>query len=492
LVTNEADLLRWFTPDETVKTSYSTAFYSALAYLKKSDKLWVSRAVGSGALYAGCTLSTATYDVDGDGTVTPGVSLATGLTDPSTYAFQADELLLIYAANPGAWGNDLSVEVITDQATVKEPNAFIINVYRGGVQVESWTVSRDPNKVDGYGRNIYVETVLEGSLYIRALDNRAVSTSAEMFPEAITTNPRPLASGSDGSAVTDSEMIAALQPFYAKDTYPVTLLMDGGWATAAYHTELLTLAETRQDCFAVLSTPYSAEASSTYLNDIISYKSTTLNHSTSYGALYTPHVKIYDRYNDRSIYVSPDGYVAGIISETASNYEIWYPPAGPRRGQVLVLDVRRRFTPAERDQLYDAGINPIRFVAGKGLTVWGQKTLLDRPSSLDRINVRLLLIVVEEAIRAALEDFLFELNDATTRALVRSLIEAYLSNIKARRGLYDFTVQCDETNNTQQDIDNYRLNVAVYLQPTRSAEFITLNTVITRTGVSFSEVTGGV
>lgn len=489
LITNEADLLKYFTPDETVKIGYSTAFYSALAFLRKSNKLWVVRAANS-PLYGGATVA-ANADIDGNlvsGEATG--TLTAGLSDPTTYTFVLDELFLIYGANPGTWNNDIGVKVITTD--VKEPDAFIIEVYKRSnpnVPVEVWTVSRIPGKKDGYGRNIYIEDALQGSLYIRALDNIAVDSS--IMPVE-STSIIWLGGGSDGNAVTDADMIRALHTLDSKDTYPVTLVIDGGWTTPAYHNELTLFCETRKDCFAILSVPYVNEASASYLNDIVNYRNVDLNANTSYAAMYTPHVLIYDKFNDRKIYVSPDGFVAGIISETASNYEIWYPPAGLRRGQIRVLDVRRRFTQGEMDYLYDNGINPIRFAIGKGITVWGQKTLLTRPSSLDRINVRLLLIVIENAIAEALEDFVFEINDANTRALIRAMIESYLSNIQARRGLYDYYVVCDETNNTQQDIDNYKLNVWVFVQPVKSAEYIQLNTIITRTGVSFQEVIGNV
>ena len=209
----------------------------------------------------------------------------------------------------------------------------------------------------------------------------------------------------------------------------------------------------------VLSTPYAAEANSDYLNELLDYRNIDLNANTSYAAMYSPSPKIYDRYNDRSIYVGADGYGAAQISETAANFEMWFPVGGFRRGIINVLDVRRRFTSGEMASLYDNGINPIRFAPGRGILIWGQKTLLARPSSLDRLNVRLLLVVIEPAIVAALEDFLFEINDTATRGLITSVIESYMTNIKARRGVLDFNVVCDATNNTAEDIDNKKLNV---------------------------------
>jgi len=148
--------------------------------------------------------------------------------------------------------------------------------------------------------------------------------------------------------------------------------------------------------------------------------------------------------------------------------------------------VNRRFTKGEMDYLYDNGINPIRFYPGKGIVIWGQKTLSARPSALDRMNVRLMLIVIEPAIEAALEDFLFELNDEATRGLVKTMIDNYMEGIKGRRGVYDYYTVCDDSNNSADDIDNYRMNVWLFVKPTKAVEYIPFSVVITSTGMDFS------
>ena len=262
--------------------------------------------------------------------------------------------------------------------------------------------------------------------------------------------------------------------------------MSGDRNTPGYQKALIALAEKRKDCVSILATPYEEEDKSSYLNSIVNYRKYTLNANTSYAALYTPHVLIQDKYNDRQIYVSPDGFVGAIISATAANSEIWYPPAGWRRGVMDVLDVRRRFTEGEMDYLYDNGINPIRFAAGRGIVVWGQKTLSTRPSALDRLNVRLMLIVVEPAIKAALEDFIFELNDATTRLQITSIIDSAMAQVKASGGVYDYMVKVDAENNTPQDIDNYEMKVWLFLKPVKDVEFIEFSPIITTTGADFT------
>ena len=419
-------------------------------------------------------------DVDSGCTITTVVQGANALTD---------ECLLIYGANPGAWNNNISIKISTDIAVVKESDAFIIYVYKDGSLVEEWLCSRKSDKKDGYGKNIYINDVLNASSYVRGLNNVAVDSS--ILPKDITTAIK-LGSGIDGSAVTDTEMIAALQKSFSnKSERSVTVLMDGGNATTAYHTALINLCDLsaggRGDCVACLSVPYSDENAASYLTDVLAYRNTELNKSSSYAALYSPHVKIYDKFNDRELFVSPDGYAAAAISQTSSNYEMWYPPAGFKRGVVNVLDLRRRYSAGEMDQLYDAGVNPLRFAPGRGILIWGQKTLLSRPSSLDRVNVRLLLVQIEPAIEALLEDFLFELNDAASRSVAVTLIDSYMDNIKAKRGVTDYQVISDTSNNTDADIDAGRMIVDLLLRPTGSIEDIPLRVVLTSNALSFSE-----
>jgi hypothetical protein len=377
----------------------------------------------------------------------------------------------------------------------KESDSFAILVFRSdnlSNPIETHICSRNQDKMDGYNQNMYVVNVLESSMYIRAIDNLTLDSS--IVPKAQLTLIA-LGGGTDGDPVTDGAMLQAADTLRNPDEIPMTVFMDGGWATPAYQKQgIISVCEERQDCEGILSVPYSAESSANYVNEIIDYRKLVLNANTWNAALYAPHVKIYDKFNDRSIYVSPDGYAAAQISETAANYEMWYPVGGFRRGMLNVLDLRRRFTAnraggGEIGLLYDSGINPLRFYPGKGILIWGQKTLSSRPSALDRLNVALLLIVIRPAIAEALEDYLFSLNDPGERRLIKSMIESYMDGIQARRGVYAYMVVCDDTNNTPEDIDNYRLNVDVFLKPTKAIEFIHFTTVIARTGDSFEALT---
>ena len=435
--------------------------------------------------------------------VVDGEIYKNSIVTPENYEFASNDLLLITGANQGAWADDIEIELFTyanNPDIVKEPGvggeAFMIKVYKAstGDLLETHICSRNQNAKDGYGKNIYVEDVISSSNYIKVIDNVAEDATEELqeyvVDGTIITSPLNIDGSLDGEAVADTHMMAALNTLRNTNDLALTIVMDGGWATTAYQKAIDDLCQFRKDCVGVLSTPYSLENTSSYITDLVGYRKNTLNLNSSYSSLYTPHVKISDRFNDRQIFIAPDGYAAGAISETAANAEIWYAPAGYRRGVINVIDVNKRFTSGELDLLYDNGINPIKFSPGKGIAIWGQKTLLSRPSALDRLNVRLLLITIEPAIAAFLEDFLFEFNDEFTRLLVKSGIDSYMDDIKARRGVYAYSTVCDETNNTPADIDNNVMNVWLFVQPTKVAEFITLNVAITRTGFDFNLAQG--
>jgi len=372
--------------------------------------------------------------------------------------------------------------------TLVEPYSFKLDVYKkyedGSVmQVESWLMSRKKDAMDGSQTNIYCEEVAKRSSYITVVDNPNVADS--IYPCNQPTMLK-LAGGTDGDTATTGAMIQAIEKLANRRRYNVTLIMDAGYAVPAYQQAIIGLCESRQYTAGILSTPISCELSANYRDDLLNYRNVSLNSATSYAALYSPHLKVYDKYNNREIFVSPTGHVGAQISETGANQEMWFPVAGNRRGVLNVLGLSRIFEPADEDELYENQINPIDFNTNKGIRIWGQKTLLRRNSALDRLNVRLLLVYIEPAIHEFLDDFLFELNDKITRDLIQTGLTGYMEGIKARRGVYDFRVICDESNNTAEDIDSYVCNVHVILQPTKAIEYINCYIVITRTGSTMS------
>lgn len=423
------------------------------------------------------------------GTVKHYVTKLVGALDLETYNFDnTNELMVIRAKDEGNWSlksSSGSVQWTIEDYTNKETNSFKIKVFKTSnlsVPVEEFVCSRVLTKENGDGKNIYVENVMKSSEYLEVIDNTSI---AETVMPVFNSTPIGLSGGDNGDVVTDSVMITALQELANPDEINMTVFMDGGWATPAYAQAITTLCENRGDCFGILSIPISAEQDSDFINAIIDYRRST-NISSSYVGFYSSHLKINDRFNNREIYVSPDGFVGAIVSATADNYELWYPPAGWKRGTLKVLEALIKFEKGQRDSLADEGINPIRSKPNRGVAVFGQKTALNRPSALDRVNVRFLLIKIEPANADALEDFEFELNDVSIRSDVESIIKGYMEGIKAKKGCYDYLVVCDDSNNSDADLDNYKLTAWLFVKPTKSAEFIKLAVIITRTGTDFS------
>jgi hypothetical protein len=469
LITNEGQLIDVFGKPDPKK---GLSFYSALSFLTQSNKLWVIRP-DTNALYPGIKVKDNTADKAFE-------ALTEGVDNPDIFDdFADDDSFLIVSANPGKWGESISVAIEESQ---NYENAFVIKVYESGVELEAFEVSKKYQK-DGYGKQMYLEDVINGkSAYIRVKDNELNETDPK-----IETSPNSLTSGSDGDAPTISNYIKAIELIQNPEEYDVVLLMDGGVTDVTYQQKLVEIAKKRIGTFAILSTPPEAEISSNYLNDLVQFRRDT-NINDSFGGMFTPHTKVYDKFNDIYVYIAPDGLVGASMAYTARTSEMWVPSAGWDNGSLKVVDLTRTFTEGERDVLYDNQINPIRKHPKKGIAIWGNKTLQSKPSALDRINVRMLLMVIEPTVMDFLDYFEFKINDAMTRLLIKTGVESAMNDIKARRGVYDFMVVCDETNNTPIRIDRNELYLDLYIKPTKSAEFITFRSVITTTGADFNAV----
>ena len=215
--------------------------------------------------------------------------------------------------------------------------------------------------------------------------------------------------------------------------------------------------------------------------------------SSSYAVLDSGWVYQYERYNDKYCWIPGNGHTAGIMARSDLLQDSWFSPAGFSRGQYLGI-TKLAFNPkqASRDDLYRARINPIVTFPGQGTVLFGDKTALSSPSAFDRINVRRLFITLEKAISTAAKAQLFEFNDSFTRAQFRAAVEPFLRDVKNRRGLVDFSVVCDETNNTDSVIDRNEFVCSIFVKPNKSINFITLNFVATRSGVQFEEIYGAV
>jgi phage tail sheath protein FI len=296
--------------------------------------------------------------------------------------------------------------------------------------------------------------------------------------------------GSDFATVTDGELILGYDKFGNADEIDISLVLTGS-ASATVTTSVISMVESRKDCVVFIS-PRKSDVVDNYgseLTKTIEFRNSLT--STSYGVMDSGWKYQYDKYNDTYRWVPLNGDIAGLAARTDRDRDPWFSPAGLNRG-IIKNVIRLAWNPdkASRDELYQKGINPVVTFPGEGTILYGDKTLLSRPSAFDRINVRRLFIVIEKAIARAARSSLFEFNDQFTRAQFVALIEPYLRDVQGRRGIFDFRVVCDETNNTPEIIDRNEFVGDIYIKPARSINFIQLNFVAVRTGVAFEEVVG--
>jgi len=212
---------------------------------------------------------------------------------------------------------------------------------------------------------------------------------------------------------------------------------------------------------------------------------------SSYMVMDSSPVYVYNKYNDNYLWIPACGHIAGLCANTDAVADAWFSPAGFNRGQLQDV-VKLAYNPnqTDRDALYIKGVNPINAFPGQGIVLYGDKTRLSKPSAFDRINVRRLFITLEKAIATASKYQLFEQNDDFTRAAFKNMVEPYLRDVQGRRGITDYRVVCDNSNNTGQVIDGNSFVADIYIKPTRSINFITLNFIATRTGVEFKTIVG--
>ena len=304
----------------------------------------------------------------------------------------------------------------------------------------------------------------------------------------------------NGYAATLGALITSYNKFQTKDEIAVDYLINGPGSdtraeSQAKINKLADIAETRKDCVAVAG-PQRGDVvnitnSATQTSNVIA----TLDgaNSSSYLIIDSGYKYMFDRFNNEFRWVPTNGDIAGLMVRTNREFYPWFSPAGQQRG-VLNNATKLAFNPtqAQRDQLYTKRINPIVFRPGIGIMLFGDKTALGYASAFDRINVRRLFLTVEQALERAAQAQLFEFNDEITRANFVNIVEPYLRDVQSKRGLYDFLVICDETNNTPDVIDNNEFRADIFLKPSKSINFVSLTFVATRTGVSFEEVAGRV
>ena len=368
----------------------------------------------------------------------------------------------------------LETFAFVSQASDAKKNDGTSNFYKDVINNESewiWWSDHDSNLTDAG------ETV-------------AANTSFVTVTSAIEDS---LAGGSDDNAPTAGEIASGYDLLEDSETEDVNLLFASPDANGVntIANDLISIAVARKDCMAFVSPPIEdTVGSSSPASDVKEFADSLT--SSSYASCDSSALYVYDKYNDVYRYIGAAGHQAGLCANADRVADAWFSPAGVNRGQLLGI-TKLAFNPkqADRDTLYKARVNPIVSMPGQGTLLFGDKTLLSRPSAFDRINVRRLFIVLEKAISTAAKAQLFEFNDEFTRAQFRNLVEPFLRDVKGRRGLTDFLVVCDATNNTGQVIDSNRFVADIFIKPARSINFITLNFIATRTGVEFSEISGG-
>lgn len=393
--------------------------------------------------------------------------------------------------------DELHVVVTDEDGKFTGVPGTILEVFQG--------LSRASDGKSEDGATLYYTTVLnDNSNYVWWVKDRSNAVTNTALFVTNSGNKIPLSSsfggGQDGSneaTVAINVLTKAYDRFRSTEEIDVSLVLQGkarGGGNGAQLANYLidNVAEYRKDCVVFVS-PDRADVVSNIgkdeAQDIVQFRNSLS--STSYAVLDSGYKYQYDKYNDVYRYIPLNGDIAGLAVRTDNLRDPWWSPAGFNRGQIKNI-IRLAYNPqkADRDILYKNDINPVCVFPGQGTVLFGDKTILGKPSAFDRINVRRLFIVLEKAIATAAKFTLFEFNDEFTRAQFRYLVEPFLRDVQGRRGIYDFRVVCDETNNTGEVIDRNEFVGDIYIKPARSINFIQLNFVAVRTGVEFSEIVG--
>ena len=368
-------------------------------------------------------------------------------------------------------------------------------------------VSKNPvAKTPQGSNNYYADVIFRQSRFIYWTDHISAGSNwgtdtTSAYTSVIPITIDELTGGTDDYAVTAGEMELAYDKFADTESLDVNLVMGGSSSITAdsaagqdtYVTMITALVEGRKDCVGFVS-PYRSATVGVALSSTATENvkaAFDLCPSSSYMVFDSSYKYQYDKYNDVFRFVPMNGDTAGLCANTDNVADAWFSPAGYNRGGVRGA-VKLSYNPAkaERDVLYRARVNPVVNFPGQGVTLFGDKTALAKPSAFDRINVRRLFLVLEKAIATASKFQLFEFNDEFTRAQFRNLVEPFLRDVQGRRGISDFSVVADGTNNTGEVIDRNEFVADIFVKPARSINFITLSFIATRTGVNFSEVGG--
>lgn len=434
-----------------------------------------------------------------------GNSLRVSMADAASFAtwqykslFSSEPGTSSAVSRVGGTGDELHIVVVDKDGKWSGASGTVLEKF------EYVSKSKDAKKEDG--SIAYYRSVLKDqSKFVWNTDHPAVTTNWGVDASSGITYTslgasavvRDLAGGVDHFTASTGQRIAAFDLFKNDEEIDVSLIIVGKANPTLANYVISNIAEARKDCLAFISPEDAVSGSiligntSSIVNKLVEYRNTLP--SSSYFVIDSGYKYQYDRYADKYRWVPLNGDIAGLCARTDQTNDPWFSPAGLTRGLIKNV-VKLAFSPnkTDRDNLYKVGINPVVSFPGQGVVLFGDKTGLTKPSAFDRINVRRLFIVLEKAIATASKFQLFDINDEQTRAQFRATVEPFLRDVKGRRGLYEFRVVCDKSNNTQQVIDSNRFAASIFLSPSRSINFIELNFVATRTGVSFEEIAGAV
>jgi phage tail sheath protein FI len=428
-----------------------------------------------------------------------GNSLAVSIADADNFSgwdyeneFDAAPGTSDYAEALGGADDELHIVVVDEDGlwsgtpgSVLEKFAFV-------------SKARDAKRSDG--TNAYYVDVLKNSRYIWWMSHQAASnwgSKAEgiTFTAVLSNALVSLSGGISEDTVTDGQVQLGWDLFENAEEIDVNLLFVGPYhgTSMGVAEAVISIAESRMDCLVFVSPQLASVYNRATQSDAITSVLADRNNlpSTSYAAMDSGWKYQYDKYNDKYRWVPLNADIAGLCARTDNTNDPWYSPGGLNRGQIKNV-TKLAWSPKQssRDSLYKSGVNPVVTFTGEGTVLYGDKTLLARPSAFDRINVRRLFIVLEKSIAVSGRYQIFEFNDVFTRSQFRSIVEPFLRDVVGRRGITDFRVVCDETNNTAEVQERNEFVADIYIKPARSINFMKLNFIATRTGVNFEEIVG--
>jgi phage tail sheath protein FI len=463
----------------TIALSANTATISDYALLVAGDILKVgSNAIGYQDLVVSATPATSTV------TFTTKYKLSTALSSATGQRKWGSHKNVNGAPSTG----NIHVVVIDEDGLVTGTEGVVLEVF------ENVSTSSTAKSESG-ATNYYKDVINAQSSYIFATgSDQGVSDTAPFDNSYVS-----LTAGADGdaeSAISLAALALGYDLFVSPEDIDVSLILQGkaghGTNDAGLANYIIdNICEVRKDCIVFVSPSYADVVSNPNgeVDAMIAYRNALSN--SSYAFIDSGYKYRYDKYNDLYRYTPLNGDIAGLAVRTDNNRDPWFSPAGYNRGLIKNV-VKLAFNPnkAQRDILYPKDINPVITQPGQGTLLFGDKTALGLPSAFDRINVRRLFIILEKAIARAAKTTLFEFNDEFTRAQFKNLVEPFLRDVQGRRGIYDFRVICDDTNNTGEVIDRNEFIGDIYIKPAKSINFIQLNFVAVRTGVEFEEIVG--